>query len=53
MRILPEDYTHVPGVTPIGRATVEALQLNREGVVNLRWVLFLVGLHPPEELESP
>jgi hypothetical protein len=25
------------------------LHLNREGVVNLRWVLFLVGLHPPEE----
>jgi hypothetical protein len=47
-----EDYSHVVGLTPIGRATVETLHLNREGVVNLRWVLFLVGLHPPEGAED-
>lgn len=43
------DYTEIIGVTPIGRATVEALKLNRKGVKNLRWVLFTVGKHPPKQ----
>jgi hypothetical protein len=47
-----EDYSRVIGLTPTGRATVETLHLNREGVVNVRRVLFLVGLHPPEETEG-
>jgi hypothetical protein len=47
-----EDYTQIVGLTPTGRATVEMLHLNREGVVNLRWILFLVGLHPPDEPEN-
>jgi hypothetical protein len=42
-----EDYTLVIGVTATGRATVEALHLNREGVVNLRRLLRMIGLHPP------
>ena len=42
-----EDYTRVIGKTPTGRATVSALKLNRDGVVNLRHVLFRVGEHPP------
>ena len=42
-----EDYTRIIGITPIGRATVETLRLNRPGVVNLRRVLFEVGEHPP------
>lgn len=37
----------VVGLTPIGRATIEALQLNREGVVNLRFALSIIGKHPP------
>ena len=37
----------VEGITGIGRATVELLQLNRIGSVNLRVLLKLVGLHPP------
>ena len=41
------DLTEVVGVTPTGRATVAALHLNREGVVNLRRVLAADGLHPP------
>lgn len=41
------DYTLILGLTPIGRATVEALQLNRSGLVNLRRVLFTMGEHPP------
>lgn len=43
-----EQFTHLVGITPTGRATIVALHLNRTGVVNLRWALFLLGLHPPE-----
>ena len=42
-----DDFTLVVGLPPIGRATVEALQLNREGIINFRKVLFAVGEHPP------
>jgi len=41
------DYTHVIGLTPVGRASVEALKLNRPGVINLRRLLRMVGEHPP------
>lgn len=41
------DYTQVLGITPTGRATVEKLQLNREGLVNLRRILYPLKLHPP------
>ncbi len=43
-----QDTTGVVGRTPIGRATVERLRLNREGVVNLRRVLATIGQHPPQ-----
>lgn len=43
------DFTWIIGLTPTGRATVEALRLNREGLVNLRRALFAVGEHPPAE----
>lgn len=43
-----EDFALIIGLTPAGRATVETLQLNREGVVNLRKVLFVMGEHPPK-----
>jgi len=33
--------------TDIGKATIKALILNRDGVVNLRRVLVLANLHPP------
>jgi hypothetical protein len=42
-----EDFTRVIGLTQIGRASVEALQLNRDGVVNLRRALHTLGEHPP------
>jgi hypothetical protein len=42
-----EDFTLILGVTPTGRATVKALQLNRAGLVNLRRVLYAAGEHPP------
>ena len=43
------DFTEIIGLTPIGRATITALKLNRKGVKNLRWALFIVGKHPPKE----
>ena len=42
-----EDYAQIIGLTPIGRATVEALKMNRTGLVNMRQVLYLIGKHPP------
>jgi hypothetical protein len=44
-----EDFTIIVGLTPTGRATVETLQLNHEGLVNLRRVLVALGEHPPRE----
>lgn len=35
------------GLTPIGRATVERLQINRSGVCELRKMLRDAGKHPP------
>lgn len=43
------DVLKVVGVTPTGRATVTALTLNRPGVMNLRKLLMIAGLHPPSE----
>lgn len=42
-----EDFTLIRGITPTGRATVEKLELNREGLVNLRRVLVAFKKHPP------
>lgn len=47
-----EDFTLAIGLTPTGRATVERLQLNREGVVNWRRVLRTIGQHPPMDSEQ-
>ncbi|MEQ8536064.1 MAG: HNH endonuclease signature motif containing protein [Coleofasciculus sp. D1-CHI-01] len=44
-----EDLTQLLGPTPCGRATIAALALNRPGVVNLRRLLILAGLHPPNQ----
>lgn len=38
----------VAGISEIGRATVNCLQLNRNGCVNLRTALALLGVHPPQ-----
>ncbi len=43
-----DDYVLILGITPTGRATVEALSLNRTGLQNLRNLLFGVGKHPPK-----
>jgi hypothetical protein len=41
------DFSLIHGQTPTGRATVDKLQLNRPGIVNLRRVLRDAGAHPP------
>src|SRR5262245_55549990 len=38
-----KDSAMILGLTPTGRATVETLQLNREGLVNLRRLLRAAG----------
>ena len=43
-----KSFTFIVGLTPIGRATVEVLKLNRKGLVNQRKILYLCGEHPPE-----
>jgi HNH endonuclease len=47
-----EDASLLVGLTPVGRATLERLQLNRVGVVNLRRVLFSLHLHPPDVMSG-
>jgi HNH endonuclease len=42
-----DDFTRMLALTPTGRATIAALQLNRPGLVNLRRVLYAIGEHPP------
>jgi hypothetical protein len=41
-----EDSTIILAISPTGRATVEKLQLNRSGLVNLRRVLIAAGVQP-------
>jgi hypothetical protein len=43
------DYLQVIGLTAVGRATVDALKLNRPGVINMRKLLLMARLHPPNE----
>lgn len=47
-----KDFTLIEGLTPTGRATIEALQLNRPGLINLRTALRAVGAHPPDDIEE-
>ena len=42
-----KDKTEVIGISPIGRATVVRLKLNRKELVNLRAIFVMVGKHPP------
>ncbi|HEX6798133.1 MAG TPA: HNH endonuclease signature motif containing protein [Ktedonobacterales bacterium] len=43
------DGTEIVGLTPTGRATVEALHLNRTLLVGARAVWVSFGLHPPSD----
>jgi hypothetical protein len=42
-----DDTVYMIGITPIGRATVDLLQTNRENLLNLRRALRQLRLHPP------
>lgn len=44
-----EDFLHVTAHTPIGRATIGALDLNRLELRNLRRVLIRSEEHPPDD----
>jgi HNH endonuclease len=41
-------FSEVVGISPVGRATVQRLELNRPGLVNLRRALHKAGCHPPQ-----
>jgi hypothetical protein len=47
--IWDESLTSLIGQTAIGRATIEALKLNRRPVKNLRRALIAIGEHPPDD----
>ena len=42
------DFLKIMGNTDIGRATIETLYLNRDGVKNTRRLLLLDGTHPAQ-----
>ncbi len=42
------DYTHIIGLTATGRATIDALQMNRQSLANMRQALVAVQKHPPD-----
>lgn len=43
-----DDFTLIFGLTATGRATINALQMNRVELVNLRGVLYAANEHPPQ-----
>lgn len=45
-----EGGTIIRGLTPSGRATIVALQLNRAALVSARWLWIKAGWHPPYDL---
>lgn len=42
------DKLRIIALTPIGAVTIETLKLNRDGLINLRFALMAIGIHPPE-----
>lgn len=47
-----DGFTLIVGLTPSGRARVDLLLLNRQGVVNLRRLLYPHGEHPAQAPEA-
>lgn len=47
--IWTEDGIVIIGLTPIGRATIELLKLNRERILEIRFADVEVGRHPPPD----
>ena len=46
------DCLYLTGLSPIGRATIDALDLNRDGIIHLRSLLLLNREHPPPHRSS-
>jgi len=46
-----EERTEIMGSTPIGRATVLALKMNRPQMIRIRKMWVAMGEHPPADLE--
>jgi len=44
-----DDTLQMVGMTATGRATINALSLNRPGVINIRRLLHMADLHPPND----
>ncbi len=44
-----QDGLSIFGLTPVGRVTVEALQMNNSFVVHARQVWIIWGWHPPKD----
>jgi HNH endonuclease len=44
------DALRLIGVSPVGRATIDSLDLNRNGCMNLRRALIAIQEHPPTRL---
>lgn len=44
-----QEGSRIVGLTPTGRATVEALNMNHPLIVNLRHLWLLLRQHPPQE----
>ncbi len=44
-----DDGRRILGLTPIGRITVTALQMNRPLIVRARTIWVLAGWHPPKD----
>jgi hypothetical protein len=42
-----DNFTVIIGLTPVGKVTVEALQMNRVNLINQRIVYRAYGVHPP------
>lgn len=42
------DFLEIIGITSSGRATIAALKLNRQRLVNLRRAVYAIGEHPPK-----
>jgi HNH endonuclease len=43
-----DDLTTIHGSTPLGRATVELLMMNRDSLINFRTILVATGKHPAQ-----
>ena len=44
-----EDHSFIIGLTPMGRATVAALKMNRPQMIRVRRMWVAMGEHPPAE----